>query len=451
MTALAEAAARHGVTFLDGEDEVSLGLGIGGRRWPSDDLPAPEEIEWAGLRDIPVGLVTGTNGKSTTVRLTAAMVAAAGRIVGLCSSDWVRVGGETVDEGDYSGPGGARRAVRDSRVETAVLEVARGGLMRRGLALPQADACLITNIAADHLGQYGITDVAALAEAKFVLSQAVRPGGRLILNADDPLLSARSTTYPGAITWFSLDPTAHGLAAWTAAGGEAAFLADGHLLLVKDSERTPVLAVEDFPLAMGGAARFNIANALGAIALGSALGLPTEAMAEGLAGFKGNQDDNPGRGNFMEIGGVRILIDFAHNPHGVAALIEAIKGLPARRRLYLLGQAGDRRDEDIRDLVRIVWETRPERIVIKELAKALRGRTEGEVPEMIAAELEALGAPPETVSTADSEIEATRQALQWAKPGDFLILLLHTNRKEALALLQGLEARGWEPGMPLET
>jgi UDP-N-acetylmuramyl tripeptide synthase len=449
LVRLAEAAARNGVSFLHGEERVSLGLGSGCRSWPEDALPNPEEVAWDRVHDVPLALVTGTNGKSTTVRLTAAIGAAAGRTVGLCSSDWVRVGQEVIDEGDYSGPGGARRAVRDPRVELAVLEVARGGLLRRGLSFTRAQACLITNVAIDHLGQYGVTDLAAVTETKFLLAKAVQPGGRLILNADDPELVRESVRFEGEITWFSLAPDPGWLAAWLARGGEAAVLEDNHLVLARKGEKTPVLSVQDFPLGMKGAARYNLANALGAIALAAALELPVGAMAEGLAGFEGSPEENPGRGNFLELGGVTVLVDFAHNPHGLAALMEAVKHLPAERRLFLLGQAGDRRDEDIRDLVGVVWQTKPERVVVKEMEAVLRGRAAGEVPALIAQELERLGAPADTVGRAESELEAVRDALAWAQPGDLLILLLHSERKTALALLQALSEQDWRPGQPL--
>ena len=449
LVVLAAAAREHGVTFLHGEDQVSLGLGTGVRVWPEDALPAPETVDWEQIHEIPVGLVTGTNGKSTTVRLTAAIGAAAGRTVGLCSSDWVRVGDDVIDEGDYSGPGGARRAVRDPRVDLAVLEVARGGLLRRGLAIPRAQACLITNVAADHLGEYGVIDLAALSEVKFLLARAVKPGGRLVLNADDPQLVKQSQHFAGETIWFSLSPGRSGIAAWLAAGGEAAILEDDRLVLARGDTRLPVLAVEDFPLGLRGVAQYNLANALGAIGLASALGLPVEAMADGLAGFHGGPAENPGRGNFMELGGVTVLVDFAHNPHGLGALIDAVKQLPARRRLFLLGQAGDRRDEDIRDLVRIVWETRPDRVIVKELSEALRGRAAGEVSALIIDTMRELGAPEAAIGHASSEVEAVRQALEWAELGDLLVLLLHTERKAALALLQDLQSRGWRPGDPV--
>lgn len=447
LIALAEAAGRYGVTFLQGEDRVSLGLGSGCLSWPEDEIPAPEAVEWRDCHDVPVALVTGTNGKSTTVRLAAAIAGAAGRAVGLSSSDWIRVAGEVVAEGDYSGPSGARQALRDPRVELAVLEVARGGLMRRGLPLPQADACLITNVAADHFGDYGINDLPSLTEAKFVVARAVKPGGRLILNADDPSLMAQSSRFDGQITWFSLAPDGEPLQAWLGAGGEACFIEQGQFVLARGAERKAVLAVDQFPLGLGGAARHNLANALAAIALTAALGIPESAMAAGLAGFTGGPDENPGRGNIFQVGDVSVVVDFAHNPHGLAALLATLEHLPARRRLVLLGQAGDRRDSDIQDLVRTTWRTGPDRVIVKEMLSNLRGRSPGEVPRLITEELLRLGAPPEAIGQADSEMAAVRQAFAWAEPGDLLVLLLHTERKEALAFLKALQEGGWKAGM----
>ena len=176
LVALAAAAARHDVTFLAHDGGVSVGLGTGCLTWPDGKTPDTADIDWSSVHDVPVALVTGTNGKSTTVRLIAAIGAEAKKVVGLSSSDWVRVGDEIIDVGDYSGPAGARMAVRDTRVELAVIEAARGGLMRRGLPVPRADACLITNVAADHLGDYGITDVPTLADAMRA-SVSCRQGG----------------------------------------------------------------------------------------------------------------------------------------------------------------------------------------------------------------------------------------------------------------------------------
>lgn len=449
LVRLAEAARARRVTFLLGEGKVSLGLGVNGEQWPDEAPPDPADVDWDALGGIPVAMVTGTNGKSTTVRLAAAIAAAAGRTAGQCSSDWVKVGAAIVDTGDYSGPSGARQAARHPETELAVLETARGGLMRRGLAIPEADICLITNVAADHLGDYGIVDVPTLAAAKFFVATALKPGGRLILNADDAEVARRGAAHDGDIAWFSLTPEESGIDAWIAAGGTAAVLRDGALLLARGGGTEEVIAAEDFPLSMKGAARFNIANALGAILIADGLGLPVAAMRAGLAGFSGSPEENPGRGNFMDLGGVTAVVDFAHNPHGVAAFLGALANVPAKRRAVLVGQAGDRSDDDTRELARATWSGRPDLVVIKDLLKKLRGRAPGELPAVLEAEFRRLGADEGMLRHASSEVEATRRALEWAEPGDLLVLLIHEDRAGVTALLDRLGAEGWQPGRPL--
>jgi UDP-N-acetylmuramyl tripeptide synthase len=435
LLALRAAAVAHGVAFLWDDEEATVGLGSGSRTFPVSALPGPEAVDWDAVHDVPVALVTGTNGKTTTVRLVAAMAARAGRTAGSTSTDRVQVGDEVLDQGDFSGPGGARTLLRDRRVDLAILETARGGLLRRGLAVERASAALVTNIAADHLGEYGVYDLPSLAEAKLVVAHAVPPGGRVVLNADDPELVRTPRTWPARITWFSLEPDRPEVLAHLAAGGEAALLVGDSLVLARGGERQEVARLAEVPIARGGAARHNVANALAAIGLAAALGLPPVAMAAGLAHFGTAPEDNPGRASLFEIGGVHVLLDYAHNPHGLRALLELARTLPANRRLLLLGQAGDRDDEAIRELARTAWSFRPDRILLKELPAMLRGRTPGEVPALLEAELLRLGAPAESLERAGPEIEAVESALAWARPGDLLVLLVHTDRDAVLARL----------------
>jgi len=443
LLALRDAAAARGVAFLADDERVTVGLGTGSRTWPRAELPPPAAVDWPAVHDVPVALVTGTNGKTTTVRLTAAMLAAAGRTAGVTSTDCIAVGPAVLDFGDFSGPGGARTLLRDRRVEAAVLETARGGVLRRGLVLGRVAAAAVTNIAADHLGDYGVEDLAGLAEAKLLVTSAVAPEGRAVLNADDPELAARGSRGPSPVTWTSLEPrlpAAAGLdlAAHLAAGGDAALLDGERFVLARGAgSREVVAAVSEVPIAFGGAARYNLANVLAAIGLASALGVPIDAMARGLAAVR-NQDgaDNPGRGFLMEIDGFRVLLDYAHNPHGLAALIGFASSLPARRRLLLLGQAGDRDDQAIRELARAAWQLHPDRVIVKELPTMLRGRQPREVPAILEAELLRLGALREDLAYAATEVDAVHQALAWARPGDLLLLLVHTQREEAMAVLR---------------
>jgi len=387
--------------------------------------------------------VTGTNGKTTTVRLVAAMARAAGRVAGLTCTDVISVEGEVIDRGDFSGPGGARTLLRDRRVELAVLETARGGILRRGLAVRRADAALVTNVAADHLGDFGIGDLDALADAKMVVTRVVGPGGRVVLNADDPRLVARAGRTAAPVIWFSLDPERS--PACRLAAGESAWVLHGEALeRWQSGGRQHMAHVDDIPIAFGGAARHNVANALAALALGSALGLPEDLMLRGLRAVRGTPEDNLGRGNVLALGGVTILLDYAHNPHGVAALRGIVASLLARRRLILLGQAGDRDEESIRDLARAAWSLSPDRVVIKELPEMLRGRELGDVPAILEDELRRLGAGDDVIARAANELDAVEQALAWARKGDLLVLLVHTQRAEVLALLEKLREGGWE-------
>lgn len=446
LLALRDAAEARGVAFLADGELASVGLGGGCLTWPVDALPQPEAIPWERVHDVPVALVTGTNGKTTTVRLVAAMARESGLVAGTTTTDRVEVDGEILDEGDCSGPGGARTVLRHPRVEMAILETARGGLLRRGLAVRRADAALITNIAADHLGGFGVSDLETLADTKLVVTRAVGPQGHVVLNADDPLLVARAGRIASPIVWFSLDPARSRAHRLLASAATAWVHDEGRLERWQSGSKEVVARVEDIPIAFGGAARYNLANALAAMALGSALGLPIDGILRGLRQVRGTPEDNPGRGNFFELGGVKILIDYAHNPHGVSAILGVASHLPARRRLVLLGQAGDRDEESLRDLAREAWKLSPDRVILKELPEMLRGRAAGEVTAILADELRRLGAGDDVIGRADSEIAAVRQALAWAQAGDLLLLLVHAQRSEVLALLEKLRKDGWAAG-----
>ncbi|HEX3128237.1 MAG TPA: Mur ligase family protein [Thermoanaerobaculia bacterium] len=435
LLALRDAASARRVSFLWDARYATLGRGSGSLTWALSDLPTPREVPWDQVSDIPVVLVTGTNGKTTTVRLLAAMVRAAGVVVGTTSTDRVEVDGEVLDQGDCSGPGGARTLLRDRRVEVAILETARGGILRRGLAVTQADAAAVTNVAADHLGEFGISDLAALAEAKLVPARVVRPHGRVVLNADDPELRARTGNFGAPVVWFSLDPDQPGFDDLLVSGYAGCTLEEGELVRYGEERRQVIARVDEVPIAFEGAARHNLANALCAIGLAGALGLSVDAMREGLRSFRGTPGDNPGRGNVFEVNGARVLLDYAHNPHGLAALLGFASSLPARRRLIVLGQAGDRSEEEMRNLVRTAWTFRPDRIVVKEMPEMLRGRNPGEIPAILEDELRRLGVPADAVVRAEDDLDAARKALAWARPGDLLLLLVHTRRAEVLELL----------------
>ena len=452
LIALAAAAERHGVTLLADDEWVSLGLGRGSRTWPVAEFPRDAAaVDWGALHDIPVALVTGTNGKSTTVRLLGAIARAAGITAGVTSTDRVTIGDEIVATGDYSGPSGARTVVRDPRVEIAMLELARGGILRRGLAVPRVRVALVTNVDNDHLGEFGIFDVPALANAKLVVAKAVAPGGRVVLNADDPLLLERGRALSVPVLWFTLDPAHPHVQAHIAAGGDAAMLDGETLVLVRGGTCHPVTTVSEVPITFNGVARHNVANALAAIGVASALDLPLTAMKAGLKSFANSPGENPGRANVWELGGLRAIVDYAHNPSGARALAGMVAALPAVRRGLVIGQAGDRSDEAIRAFVREAWTMNPDRVFVKDMEIFLRGREPGVIPRLIEQSFVDHGARPEQIERHPTEFAAVRAALTWARAGDLLLLTTHAERERVIALLERLRGISWKPGQPIES
>lgn len=432
---LSHLAEQHGVAFLLDDEYLSLGSGTGCVTWPIAEVPDPAEVDWSVIHDVPTVLVTGSNGKTTTVRLLASVLAHTGRTVGYCCSDTVSIGDQVLERGDWSGPAGARLVLRDRRTEVAVLETARGGLLRRGLAMQRASAAIVTNIAEDHFGEFGIADLGALADAKLTVRRALGPEATLVLNAEDPELVKRTPTGV-RLTWFAFDPANPVLNAGLAAGGIGVTVVDSALVLKQGGNSTRLLDVTEIPITLKGAARHNIANAMGVVALATALGVDPSTIGDALRQFDSDASTNPGRLNLFSIGGVTVLVDFAHNPHGMAALVEVARTLPAKRRLVILGQAGNRDNHSLEDLARSAWGFRPDRIILKEMEKYRRGREVGEIPAIMRNEFLRLGAPPATITHADSEYAAVIAALNWARPGDLLLLPVHSERDRVLTLLE---------------
>ena len=418
MWLMDEAAAR-GKTLLWDDDEVSVGLGKGSATWPVRQIP--DALEWDRFHDVPIGIVTGTNGKTTTVRFAKHILRSAGHSVGVSSTDWIAVNERILDRDDWSGPGGARAVLRQEEVEVAILETARGGLLRRGLGVERADVALLTNISEDHLGDFGSRTVDELLDIKWVLSHAVRVAGTLALNADDARLVARAGNYDGKLVWFSLD-VGNAVVVEHVRSGGTAFVLDGQDLVRLDGENAALICRSgDIPIALGGAARHNVANALAAAALTSCLGATLDDIATGLTTMQ--QDENPGRCNQYNVNGTRVLIDFAHNPAAMAALFDMASAIPAKRRVLCFGQAGDRTDELIRELARDAWAIGLERIIVSELPKYHRGRGHGEVFGIIRDELLRLGADDAAIIHHEEELESLEDAVDWAEPGDLVIML----------------------------
>ncbi len=440
LLALQKASADAQLPFLWDDDEVSVGFGRASLVWPANNLPEPAEVDWDSTGTIPLGVVTGTNGKSTTVRLAASILAQAGVCAGITSTDYIRVGTEILDHGDYSGPGGARMLLRHPKSEAVVLEVARGGLLRRGIGVERANAALITNIAADHLGDYGINSVSDMTEAKFIVRRALNDNAPLILNADDEQSVRFAAGLSNRITWFSLDAEHPLIRAQMQRGGGAAFVSGDWLMLADNGNARRIVPVVDIPVGFGGAARYNISNSLGAMALCHVLGADDGALARGLVSFSGDANVNPGRGNLFVKNDVRIFIDFAHNEHGVRAVGETIGQFGAKRNIVLMGQAGDRSDKDIADLVHAICLMKPDLLLACNLPGYERGRESGVVAAMIRDLAISEGLAKEAVLLFESPLEGTQYVLSRARPGDCLVLLALTQRDEVLELVRDYAA-----------
>ena len=449
LRAVLAAAEAHQLPAILDEKILTLGAGVGSQSYPLDALPGPAAIPWSSLHDIPTALITGSNGKTTTVRLLAACAREQGWRAAYNCTDGVFSGGEALARGDYSGPAGARRVLREPRTEAAILEVARGGILRRGAAITRAQVVVVTNISADHFGEYGIDDLDGLADTKLAIAGVLPQDGLLVLNADDPLLRAKAEALAQrfgralVLAWFALDFDHALLREHRAGGGATCGVRAGHLLLgAAGAGTTDLGAIQALPLTVDGYATYNIANLAGAALAAAALGIAAAAIARVYAHFGAALEDNPGRMMRFDAGGVRVLVDYAHNPDGLRGFLQVASQMRAERgRLGLvLGHAGNRKDEDVQQLARVAAGFHPDLIVIKEDEAHLRGRSAGDVPRIIRAELLRLGLPEAALLMRANELDAARCALEWARPGDVLALPMHASDARA-AVLQILQAR----------
>jgi UDP-N-acetylmuramyl tripeptide synthase len=313
-----------------------LGAGVGGRNFALSALPNVAEVPWQELRDIPTALVTGSNGKTTTVRLLAACARAHGWHAGYNCTDGVFLDDEVVALGDYSGPAGARRVMRDRRTEAAILETARGGILRRGIVVSQADTAVVTNVSSDHFGEYGIHDLAGLAQVKLAVGAVVKPRGLLVLNADDVQLRAQADDFARRfgrrppLGWFSVDPENTQLRRYGERGAAICGIRDGHLFVSREGGEHDLGPISVMPLSMGGIAAYNVANMAGAALAAVALGIATDTIAAVFARFGSSLKDNPGRMMRFEVAGVQVLVDYAHNPDGLRGFLKVARRRPAR-------------------------------------------------------------------------------------------------------------------------
>jgi cyanophycin synthetase len=382
-----------------------------------------------GATRVPIIAITGTNGKSTVGRMTKHILRYAGCNVGLTSTTGVYINDVLIHEGDATGPRSARMVLRDPAVEVAVLETARGGLLREGLAFKEADIGVALNVTADHLGLKGIETVEGLADVKSVVVEAVRRGGHSILNADDPLTVRMARRAGGRIVWFSLcggSEMSPMLLEHIDEGGMAVVREPGHeggtIVLYDDGRREFVMKAGDIPATLHGMAEFNIANALAAIAVALAHDVPILTIRSAMTNFRSSFEQNPGRLNVHDAHGFRVIVDYAHNAAGLEAIGKVVRGLSHRykRTIGSVSMAGDRRDEDIVELGRIAAGIFDE-IIFRE-DPYTRGRPRGEVMGLLKEGALRAGRSEEHLHLIAGETASTAAALAMGRPGDLIVI-----------------------------
>jgi cyanophycin synthetase len=385
---------------------------------------------------IPVISVTGTNGKTTVTRMIAHAIERAGRTVGMTTTDGIFIGGRRVVEGDTTGPHSARTVLLDPSVEVAVLETARGGIVRRGLGYDWSDVGVLTNIGPDHIGQDGIESVEDIVHIKALVAERVRAGGTLVLNADDQhlarLTELRRVREPERnVVYFSLDGNNTLVAGHVAEGGTAYSLKDGWIVEAVAGVANLLVRVSDIPVTMNGAAEFQVANVLAAVAAARAYGLSREDVATALKSFASG-DDNPGRANLYEVNGGYVMVDYGHNPDAFAAVCRMAARWEGRSVTGIIGVPGDRDDSVVEQAGRIAARGF-RRVIIKE-DKDLRGRAKGEVARLLCEAVNDESPDTECLVVLD-EIEALRSEVGRLRDGQ-VVVVFYDELEPVLKLLE---------------
>lgn len=329
---------------------------------------------------IPIVAITGTNGKTTTTRLTAHIYRQTDKVVGFTATDGIYIQEYLVEQGDNTGPYSASAILKDPTVEVAVLETARGGILRSGLAFESCDIGVVLNVAADHLGLGGIDTIEQMAKVKAVVAETVKADGHAILNADDPLVAAMAEKLNCNVAYFSMNPDNPIIIEHARRNGLAAVYEHGYLSILEGQWTLRVEKATNIPMTMGGKAPFMIANALASCLATFAQGVDIEQIRQGVRTFQMSSEQSPGRMNLFEVEDYQVLIDYAHNPHGFKAVGDFVRNWQGSK-IGVVGGPGDRRDEDLVLLGNIAAQIF-DQILIKE-DKDPRGRQPGEVADLI--------------------------------------------------------------------
>lgn len=369
---------------------------------------------------VPIVSITGTNGKTTTSRMLAHILKMSGKKVGLTTTDGLYIDGKRVLKGDLTGPWSARMVLRDPTVDFAVLETARGGILRSGLGFDECNIGAITNVSEDHLGMRGIDTLEELAYVKSIVIEVVRRDGFSILNAEDPNLVPLAKSARGTLCWFSLDPNNEVFKQHIGEGGTGATLRDNSIVIKRGAQDMPAINLNSIPATFNGRAMFNVANAMVAALAAHLSDVSIHDIRTGLKTFETGFYLSPGRLNMEQVGDFHALLDYAHNTAAYRNVAAFIKRLNVERRIGVVAGPGDRRDVDIETMGRIAGEAF-DRLIIKE-DDDRRGRKDGETAEIMKRGAMAAGLAAEAIEVITSEAEAVDYALRQARKGDLVVI-----------------------------
>ncbi|HEY0070888.1 MAG TPA: cyanophycin synthetase [Chloroflexia bacterium] len=383
---------------------------------------------------VPLIAITGTNGKTTVTRMIAHIYSTMRKFVGMTTTDGIYFNGVRRVKGDSAGPRSAESVLQHPLVEVAVLETARGGILRSGLAWDRSTVSVVLNVANDHLGMEGIETAEKLARVKQVVIESVSKEGYGVLNAEDPLVVEMAESCPGKIIFFALDPAAPALGHHLANGGKAVYTSNDVIVLAEGSEEHLLMRTSDIPATYGGLIPFQVQNVLAAAAACWGAGVSLDSIKLGLRTFQTDEKSAPGRFNLFNIGKARVIIDYGHNPHALRAVQGAVRQMKPRKAIGVVASPGDRRDADIQELAVVAANTF-DYIILRE-DEDLRGRERGEVAQLMEDAIRRARPNLPLTITLD-EREASIQALEMARDGDLVVLFIdHVD--EAIALVKSV-------------
>jgi len=409
------------VVGVDANPDVGLHVHApGGVRRPVGEAIVSHLFPEGQTGRIPIVAVTGVNGKTTTTRCIAHIVGRTQKCVGMTCTEGIYVGGRRTESGDCSGPQSARTVLQNPKVDVAVLETARGGILREGLGFDRCDVAVVTNIGeGDHLGVADIDTLDKLARVKRTIVEAVPPGGAAVLKADDPLVAAMASECRGHVVFFARDAGNPVIVRHRKDKGRAVFVRDRHIVLADGEQEIPLVPLDRVPLTHGGRIGFQVENALAATAATWSLGVPCEVIRVALESFTPDVDKVPGRFNLFDIHGATVIIDYGHNVSSLACLLEAVGQFPHKRRLAVYSVAGDRRDCDLVRQGAMLGDAF-DRVILYE-DHYMRGRKQGEIISVMRQGL-AQGKRVTEIQEITGAVKAVETALGLARPEELLVL-----------------------------